>query len=328
MTVGFPDRAKTKLTEAVTSTATLLPCWGGDLTQFRPGDHDVYAVVRDAQQREVVKVVGIQPFTGLIVERGQDGSTPRAFAPGAIVSARLVKGSLGNCQQKGVMRQVAFNPNAVLMPAYFGEKVAETGVEGCTHRVWQNVQQDAPSWRIVYGNMCQDLTNWRDWNWEPVEYPWPWWPWTPPIGEGNIFSGGMIVSGGISCSGSLVADYIVCNKEGHPNNISAGVDVKTTGSCICSAMNVYAGRNVEVESSITIDGVLSSGGDITGKLVMADEGISSGGSITATEANSGIFSDYGGVSAAKDIISADVIRAKTHVTAGGTITAPGGVFIG
>ena len=117
MTTGFVDRVQTKLTEGVTNTATLLPCWGGDLAQFQPGDVDVYAVIRNAEHAEAVKVTGIQPFTGLVVERGQDGSTPRAFAAGSIVSVRLVEGALENCRQKGVMRQVAYNPNAVLMPA-------------------------------------------------------------------------------------------------------------------------------------------------------------------------------------------------------------------
>ena len=60
---------------------------------------------------------------------------------------------------------------------------------------------------------------------------------------------------------------------------------------------------------------------------MADLGISSGGSITATGADDGIFSDYGAIHADGNLTSANVIRAKTSVTAGGTITAPGGVII-
>ena len=180
MTIGFADRTKTKLTEAVTSTATLLPCWGGDLMSFRPGDADTYAVLRDAIGHEVVKVVSIQPFTGLIVQRGQDGSTPRAFATGSIVSARISKGALVSFLQKGAMRQISYNPNAVTVPAYFGEKIAETGVDGCTHRIWQNVVEGSAQWRIVYGDMCKDLQNYREWNWPIVEYPWPEWP-TPII---------------------------------------------------------------------------------------------------------------------------------------------------
>ena len=328
MSIDFVNRVKTKLTAAVSATDTLLPCWGGDLAQFRPGGVDTYAVIRNAERAETVKVVGIQPFTGLVVERGQDGSTPRAFAAGATVSARLVKGSLSHCQQKGVMRQVAYNPNAVLMPAYFGEKVAETGVEGCTHRVWQNVQQDVPAWRLVYGAPCKDLTSWRDWNWATIEIPWPWWPWTPPItetpGEGNIFVGGMITSGGISCSGSLVADYLVCNKEGQSNSISAGGDIKTD-SCICSAVNVSAGGKIESNSSITVDGFLSSGGDITGYAIGADAGINCGRNLTTT--TDALWSDDGAIHADGNITSANIIRAKTSVTAGGTITAPGGVII-
>ena len=180
MIIGFADRTKTKLTESVTSTATLLPCWGGDLMPFRPGDADTYAVLRDAIGHEVVKVVGIQPFTGLIVQRGQDGSTPRAFATGSIVSARIAKGALSAFLQKGAMRQISYNPNAVTVPAYFGEKIAETGVDGCTHRIWQNVIEGSAQWRIVYGDMCKDLQNYREWNWPIVEYPWPEWP-TPII---------------------------------------------------------------------------------------------------------------------------------------------------
>lgn len=330
MNVDFVDLVKTKLDAAVTSTATLLPCWGGDLMQFRPRGVDTYAVIRDVTQREVVKVVGIQPFTGLIVQRGQDGSTPKAFASGSIISSRITKGALATRLQKGVMRQVAYNPNAVLLPAYFGEKVAETGVDGCTHRIWQNVADGSAQWRIVYGDMCKDFTNYRDWNWPVINYPWPWWNWTPPVienpgGEGNIFVGGMIVSGGISCSGSLAADYLVCNKEGQPNNISAGGDIKTV-SCICAAMNVSAGGKIESESSITIDGFLSSGGDITAKgTIGADTGINCGRDLT-TFADS-IWSDDGAIHANGNITSATAIRAKVSVTAGGTITAPDGVFI-
>lgn len=176
MTIGFADRTRTKLTEGVTSTATLLPCWGGDLAQFRPGNADTYVVIRDALSHEVVKVVGIQPFTGLLVERGQDGSTPRAFAAGSIVSARVAKGALSSFLQKGAMRQIAYNPNAVTMPSYFGEKIAETGVDGCARRIWQNVVEGSAQWRIVYGDMCKDLQNYREWDWPDVEYPWPEWP--------------------------------------------------------------------------------------------------------------------------------------------------------
>ena len=177
--IDTKDRVKCALTADITASQTLLPVGPGGQDFQAVSGHATMAVIRDAERSETVKVTGVS-FGVLTVERGQDGSTPRAFKLGAIVSMRPVESTLAQYQQKGVMRQVAYNPNAVLMPAYFGEKVAETGVEGCTHRIWHNVVQDEMSWRLTYGAPCKDLTNWRDWNWYAVEIPWPWWPWTPP----------------------------------------------------------------------------------------------------------------------------------------------------
>ena len=173
MALTFRSRVRCQLTEDVTATRTTLPVGPGG-NNFLPLDGgSVLAVLRDVEGEEVVRVTAAA-FGLLTVIRGQEGTTPRAFRAGSLVSLRLTSGGLAGHLQKGVMRQISYNPNATLSPAYFGEQVAETGVDGCVRRIWQNVIDGMMSWRIVYGNMCRDLTNYRDWDWFITDMPWDW----------------------------------------------------------------------------------------------------------------------------------------------------------
>ena len=172
---SFKNQTQCRLSGGITSSQTVLPVGPGG-SEFLPSSSGVMmAVIRDALGHEVVKVTGAA-FGQITVERGQDGSTPRAFNLGTIVSARVTKSALVNGVQRGAMRQISYNPNEVTVPNYFGEKISEVGVDGCTHRIWQNVVAGSAQWRIVYGDMCKDLQNYREWNWPIVEYPWPEWP--------------------------------------------------------------------------------------------------------------------------------------------------------
>ena len=171
----FKNRTQCRLSGGITSSQTVLPVGPGG-SEFLPSSSGVMmAVIRDALGHEVVKITAAA-FGQITVERGQDGSSPRAFNLGAVVSARLTKSALGNGIQRGAMRQISYNPNEVTVPNYFGEKISEVGVDGCTHRIWQNVVAGSAQWRIVYGDMCKDLQNYREWDWPIVEYPWPEWP--------------------------------------------------------------------------------------------------------------------------------------------------------
>ena len=170
----FKNRTRCRLSGDITSSQTVLPVGPGG-SEFLPSSSGVMmAVIRDALGHEVVKITAAA-FGQITVERGQDGSSPRAFNLGAVVSARLTKSALGNGIQRGAMRQISYNPNEVTVPNYFGEKISEVGVDGCTHRIWQNVVAGSAQWRIVYGDMCKDLQNYREWDWPIIVVPWPKW---------------------------------------------------------------------------------------------------------------------------------------------------------
>lgn len=177
--IDVKDSVQCALTADINASQTKLPVGPGAQDFLPAGGHYTMAVLRNAEDSEAVKVTAAA-FGSLTVDRGQDGSTPKAFKAGALVSMRLVKSSFAQFEQKGVMRQVAYNHNGVLAPAYFGEQVAETGVDGCTHRIWQNVLSGKSSWRIVYGNICPNFSGYRDWNWETIDIWWENWPSVEP----------------------------------------------------------------------------------------------------------------------------------------------------
>lgn len=70
---------------------------GSDLPTLTGGHHCYLTLVDVSSNREVVKVTGVASDTCTIV-RGQDGTTPRAFAQNDLVELRLTKGALEDIQ--------------------------------------------------------------------------------------------------------------------------------------------------------------------------------------------------------------------------------------
>lgn len=107
---------------------------------------------------EIVKVTAISGST-LTVERGQGGSTARAFPKNSPISQRLIAEYFTQFLQKGASRTGAYNPNGALIGAYNGEKFWQTGPADDQKRWWMNTGGGS-QWRLLsgalYGNEYED----------------------------------------------------------------------------------------------------------------------------------------------------------------------------
>ena len=191
----YPNRFFAHLTQAITSIQTtlsfypeeiagLLTCWNGGAW--------LYLVIMDsAGGTEIVKMTGLSCYT-LTVERGQGGTTARAFPMGSVVASRLVAEHLAQFLQKGVHRSGDYNPNGTLTGLYPGEKFYQTGPAVEQKRWWINA--DTNRWRLLAGSLFPgesmdedgfifEMPNWVDYSnpqyWVPTRMVWDgdnqWW---------------------------------------------------------------------------------------------------------------------------------------------------------
>lgn len=131
----------------VTIPETVYPAWIADL-----GAGDFYfAVLVDATGiQEIIKVKfdGSSAPDTLAIERGQEGSTAKAWARGSYLYQDITSGMLENLQQKEGYRQAAFNPNATLTADYFGEKFYQSDL-----RLWWKSVGLTSEWRLIAGEI-------------------------------------------------------------------------------------------------------------------------------------------------------------------------------
>ncbi len=99
---------------------------------------------------EIVKMTGLVGPT-LTVERGQGGTSARAWEVGSLIACRVTAENANRWLQKGNNREGAYNPNYVLTGAYTGEKYYQTGPDAAQRRWWINVTGD--KWRLLTGDI-------------------------------------------------------------------------------------------------------------------------------------------------------------------------------
>lgn len=97
---------------------------------------------------EIVKMTGLSGHT-LTVERGQGGTTARAWPAGTLVASRVVAEYLERFHQRGDFRSGAYNPNGTLEGQYTGEKFYQTGPAAGQKRWWINTI--GTKWRLLTG---------------------------------------------------------------------------------------------------------------------------------------------------------------------------------
>jgi hypothetical protein len=122
MTIKFVNFFKSKIADvggigSGDTEFTLSAGDGADLPTLTGGHHCYLTFVDVSSNREIVKVTGVASDTCTIV-RGQDGTTPRAFAQNDLVELRLTKGSLEDVQAQTI------ESTTVML---FGQASAPTG---------------------------------------------------------------------------------------------------------------------------------------------------------------------------------------------------------
>lgn len=149
---SYANRLYAHLTAAVTSGATTLSFYPEEITNLLAGwqaSSWLYLCIMDPTgDLEIVKMTGLSGYT-LTVERGQGGTTARAWAAGSLVASRAVAEYLTRYLQKGVFRSGAYNPNSVLTGEYTGEKFYQTGPDALQRRWWINTT--GSKWRLLTG---------------------------------------------------------------------------------------------------------------------------------------------------------------------------------
>ena len=152
----FNRKAKSVLSSSATSTDTDLYIRRADYSNFigrgASGDH-FYAVLRDATKKEIVKVnvTGSSADAGLQVERGQQGTSAVAWPSGSLIYQDITASDLDGVLQKAVFRTVDYNPNGVLTPEYFGEKVYGDGGFW-----WKSTSATETVWKLICGDLITE----------------------------------------------------------------------------------------------------------------------------------------------------------------------------
>lgn len=124
----FNTLAQSRIDAAITASDVSITLIPGGAVNFLPGwtsSKEFYCTLVDASaNREIIKVTAISGdiFT---IERGQDGTSARAWPAGSLIDQRLVAANADRFIQKG-FRTVTYNPNGVLSGAYDGEKVYQS----------------------------------------------------------------------------------------------------------------------------------------------------------------------------------------------------------
>jgi len=155
--IVFPNKANGHLVEAITASSTLLKVIPGSAQAFIDvtGDY-VYALIRGVLSRELVRidVAGSDMVNGFLsVSRGHGGTTAQAWPVGTLILVCTHADFFNALMQAGGVRTIDYNPNNVLTPAYFGEKVYQSSPAGC-ERWWKAYNGTDPYWDIITGLPC------------------------------------------------------------------------------------------------------------------------------------------------------------------------------
>lgn len=152
----FNSNARAFLKEGISNSATSIPLQPGGILAFIQAwtsSDELYLTFVDASQNyEIVKVTNMaQNVNGdvLTVERGQDGTTAREWSPGTLIVQRIVAANYTRFMQKGVFRQVAYDPNGILSAAYPGEKIQQA-IAGPSYSWWKN--KSGTVWQRICGD--------------------------------------------------------------------------------------------------------------------------------------------------------------------------------
>ena len=180
--IAWNDLAYGRIKGGITSVATSIELYPGDIQLFLPhwsSGKNLYLPITDNQNNiEIVKVTDIKVKTNkLTVSRGQDGTNAREWYDGAIINHRINAALLTAMIQKEAYREVAYNPNGILSPAYRGEKVFQTDAADCKKRWWKSIS--GVVWQMITGDQCPpewtvnssdiDAYAWRAVCWNPTE---------------------------------------------------------------------------------------------------------------------------------------------------------------
>lgn len=160
--LSFANKLYAHLAEGITSGQTTIPIVSGQMgniwSGFRTGTYLYLVIMNELGQKEIVKVTGVINDT-LTVERGQGGTSAKAFAIGSPVSQRFVAEQMNYFLQRGVFPFGAYNPNTVLTGTFNGEKFWQTGPAADQKRWWINAG-GGDKWRLmtgdIYGNEYRD----------------------------------------------------------------------------------------------------------------------------------------------------------------------------
>ena len=181
MSVGFKNITKCQIRGDISaSDTTILLENTADYVPFisSPGDY-VYAVLRDQQYKEIVKIdVAASSTYGLSVGRGQENTSARSWNRGSLFYQDLTADSLDILRQKEVFRTVTYNPNGIIAPAYAYEKIYQTGATACEKRWWKAITATHLVWMLIAGELCDgEMLLYPDdpgWDWDvPPAWEWP-----------------------------------------------------------------------------------------------------------------------------------------------------------
>jgi hypothetical protein len=192
--LSFANKLYAHLAEGITAGQTTLPIVPGEMGNiwagFKPGVYLYLTIMNELGQIEIIKVTDINNNSVTAV-RGQDGTLARAFSIGSPIAERFVAEQMSFFLQRGVFRQVAYNPNGVLTADFNGEKFWQTGPAADQKRWWINAGA-TNKWRLLtgdlYGNEYRDA--------EGFIFPPPPWELVAPAYGGEYYIRHMIEFGG------------------------------------------------------------------------------------------------------------------------------------
>ena len=154
--LSFANKLYAHLAEGITSGQTTIPIVPGDMGNiwagFKPGVYLYLVIMNELGQKEIVKVTGVNKNNMLTVQRGQGGTTARAFAIGSPITERTIAEQASYMIQRGIFRQGNYNPNTILTGEFNGEKFWQTGPAANQKRWWINAG-GGDRWRLMSGDL-------------------------------------------------------------------------------------------------------------------------------------------------------------------------------
>lgn len=164
----FNDKARGFLKENVSDTATTIYLQDGGILSFfqnwESGEELYLTLVDSARNYEIVKVTNMEQGVNgdvLTVDRGQDSTTAREWPKGTLVVQRLIAANYTRFLQKGIYREISYNPNSVLTAAYPGEKVLDADPITPCYGWWKN--KSGLDWQLIAGEICHHWYTWYEW---------------------------------------------------------------------------------------------------------------------------------------------------------------------